>query len=84
MPCILVYKPEIDRDVFNGATFHWKNNPEKGIEILVWKAEKGSEDCQPKTNLRDARCFIPLFEQLTMNAVRISTTKYSKAIVLQR
>ena len=84
LPCILVYKPEIDPNVFSGAIFHRENDPEKGNDILVWKAEKGPEDCQSRTSLRDAECFIPLLEQLTMNAIRISTTKYSKAIVLQR
>ena len=40
----------------------------KGNEILEWKVEKGSEDCQPRTSLRDAKCFIPFLGQLTMNA----------------
>ena len=84
LPCILVYNPEIDSDVFSVAKFHRANDPEKGNEILVWKAEKESEDCQLKTRLRDAECFITLLEQLTMNAIQISTTKYSRAIVLQR
>ena len=35
LPWILVYKPEIDSDVFTGATFHKENDPEKGNEILV-------------------------------------------------
>ena len=42
MPCILVYKPEKDPDVFSGATVHRENGPERGNEILVWKGEKGS------------------------------------------
>ena len=82
LPCILFYKPEIDPDVFSGATFHRENDPEKGNEILVWKAVKGSEDCQLRSSLRDAECFIPLLEQLTMNTIRISIRKYSKAVVL--
>ena len=60
LPCIFVYEPEIDPDVFSVATFHRENDPEKGNEILLWKAEKGSEDCQPRTSLWDAECFIPL------------------------
>ena len=84
MLCILVYKPEIDPVVFSGTTFHRKNDPEKDNEILVWKAEKGSEDCQPRTSHRDAECFIPHLKQLIMNAIRISTIKYLRDIVLQR
>ena len=84
MPCILVYKPEIDPDVFSGATFHRENDPEKGNEILVRKVEEGSEECQPTTNLWHTECFIPLLEQLTMNAIRINTTEYSKAIAQKR
>ena len=84
LPCILIYKPEIDPDVFSGATFDRENNPEEDNEILVRKAEKGSGDCQPKTSLWDAECFIPLLRQLTRNEIRISTTEYSEAIVLQR
>ena len=61
-----------------------ENDPEKGNKILEWKAEKGSKDCQPKTSLRDPECFTPLLEQLTMKAIRISATEYSKAIVLHR
>ena len=45
LPCILVYKPEIDSDVFSGATFRRVNGPENSNEVLVWKAVKGSEDC---------------------------------------
>ena len=74
----------MDEDVFSGATFHRENNPENGNEILVWKAEKGLKDCQPWTTFGDTECFILLGKQSTMNAIRISTTKYSKAIVLQR
>ena len=84
LPCILVYKPEIDSDVFSVSTFHRQNDPEKGNEIHVWKAKKGSEYCQPKTSLRYAECFVPLLEQLTMNVIRINYTEHSKAIVLQR
>ena len=84
LPWILVYKPEIDLEDFTGAIFHNENDPGKGNEILVWKAEKGSEDCQLQTSLRDTECLIPLLEQLTINAIRISTTEYSKAIVLHR
>ena len=36
------------------------------------------------TSLLDDDCFIPLLKQLTMNAILLNTTKYSKAIVLQR
>ena len=50
LPCIFVYKLEIGLDVFSGATFHGENDPEKGNEILMWKAEKVSEDCQLKTS----------------------------------
>ena len=36
------------------------------------------------TSLLDDECFIPRFKQLTMNAVRLNATKYSKVMVLQR
>ena len=84
MACILVYNPEVDPNVFSVATFYRENKPEIGNEILSWKAEKRSEDSQLRTSLRDVECFIALLEQFTMNTIRISTTKYSKAIVLQR
>ena len=48
----------------------------------MWKAVKGSEDCQLRSSLRDDECFIPLLEQLTINTIRISITKYSKAMIL--
>ena len=48
----------------------------------MWKAVRGSEDCQLRSSLRDAEFFISLLKQLTMNAIRISITKYSKAVVL--
>ena len=48
----------------------------------MWKAVKGSEDCQLRSSLRNAESFFPLLEQLAMNTIRISITKYSKAIVL--
>ena len=84
LPCILVYKSVIDPDVFSGVTFHGENDPEMDNEILVLKTEKGPEDCQPGTRLRDADCFIPLVEQLTMKVIQISISKYSNAMVLQR
>ena len=43
---------------------------------------KGSADCQLRSSLRDAKCFISFLELLTMNSIRISITKYSKAIVV--
>ena len=74
LPCIFVSKSEMDQGVFNGVTFHKEN----GNEILVWKAEKGLKDCQSWTSFGNTECFILLAKQLTMNAIRISTTKYSK------
>ena len=65
LPCIHVYKPEIDLDVLTGETFHKENDTKKGNKILVWKAEKGSDDSQPRTSFRESECFIPLLEQLT-------------------
>ena len=62
---------------FTGKTILKKSN-----EILMWKAVRGSEDCQLRSSLRDTDCFIPLFEQLTMNTIGIRITKYSKVIVL--
>ena len=63
-------------------TFPTENDPVKRNEILVWKAVRGSDDCQLRSSVRDAECFIPLLEQLTMSTIRISITKYSKVIFL--
>ena len=40
LPCIPVYKSEIDPNVFSGSTFYRENDPEKGNKILVCKADK--------------------------------------------
>ena len=42
--------------------FTGKKILKKGNQIHPWKAEKGSEDCQLKSALRDATCFISLLE----------------------
>ena len=77
LPCILVYEPEIDPNVFSLATFHRENNPEKGNEILVWKAEKGSEDLAAQDNTSGRWMFYPTSR--TINLER-HTDKYYRIV----
>ena len=65
-----------------GSTVNLLNEVGFKLSWEVLKALRGSEDSQLWSSLREAECFIPLLEQLTINAIRISITKYSKAIVL--
>ena len=82
LPCIFVSKPERDPNTFSWVTFDRENDPEKGNKILVWKAEKGLKHCHPWTSLQDGESFILLLEQLTMNVIQMTTTKYSNTIIL--
>ena len=66
--------PSLDRH-FIGKTIL-----KKAMKSLCGKGRKD----QPRTSLRNGESFIPLLKPLTMNAIRVNTTKYSKAIVLQR
>ena len=61
----------------------------KTILNEVMKSFCGKRREQPKTltawtSFPDDDCFIILLKQLTMNAVRLNTTKHSKAIILRR
>ena len=78
-PGIFVFEPEIDPDIFIGATFHKENDPEKDNEILRWKAECGSKGCQACTNPLDVECLILLLKQLTIKRYPVKYYKVFKS-----
>ena len=63
----------IGKTILNGA-----------IKSLCRKQRKHPKFVTAWTSLLDDECFIQLLKQSTMNAVRLNTTKYSKAVILQR